>query len=121
MADGVESGRTIDQITDELREDGHQVSQLGGRPRVARNGRRAGYQAAGGPDRRRATRKAGPASSDAVEGRLELLRAPLVSAAARMADPPEASELRAIASALLDIERAGTTSDRRRAEAEPEG
>ena len=121
VADGVESGRTIDQITDELREDGHQVSRSAvGRASRAMSGVLAAKRQA--DQIVDALSKAGPASSDAVEGRLELLRALLVSAAARMADPegdpPEASELRTIASALLDVERAGAMSDRRRAEAE---
>ena len=120
------AGATIDEITDDI----NAALERGGRPeRVSRSavGRatkaREGLLAA---KRQQdvlleALRKDGP-PSDAMEGRLELIRTLLFKSASQaLADPDapmEPADVKHLAAALLNVEKAGHLNDQRIAEAE---
>ena len=119
------AGATIDEIADDI----NAALERGGRPeRVSRSavGRatkaREGLLAA---KRRQdalleALRRHGPAS-DAMEGRLELIRTLLFDSASQALDadaPMEPAAVKDLASALLNVEKAGHLNDKRIAEAE---
>lgn len=122
--DLLQSGATLDAITDEL----NTALEAAGRPdRVSRSavGRASLSLSAMLEAKRRADlvvsamAEAGPLAAG-MEGRLEVVRTLLADCSIRMAsgdDPPTPGELKDVAGALLSIERAGHLSDQRAAAA----
>ena len=122
--DLLQSGATVDAITDEL----NTALAGAGRPeRVSRSAvGRAATSLAGMLEAKRradlvvsALAEAGPAVRG-MEGRLELVRTLMADCALRMAgaeEPPTPAELKDVAGALLSAERAGHLADQRAAAA----
>ena len=122
----LKAGATIDEIAGDI----NAALERGGRPeRVSRSavGRAAQARAGLLEAKKRqdlildALREAGPASN-AMEGRLELIRTLLFDSASQaLADPDavmEPSAVKDISAALLNVEKAGRLNDQRIAEAE---
>ena len=121
VTDAMDRGATVDEITDELHAAGHAVSRSAvGR---ATQTLQSVLQSKRHADQVVDLLRPAEGASDATEGRLELIRTLLVTAASNMLDPDgvsitaSAKELRAISAALLDVERTGQLVDQRLAEA----
>ena len=121
LDDLVTEGATVDQMTDALNQ---ALARAGHDARVSRAavGRAAQRREAALAVKRRADRvldvlrQAGPAVAGG-EGRLELVRALLVESATALAadpdTPPDPGALKAIATAMLTVEKTGHLADQR--------
>lgn len=122
----IAAGATVDEITDDIN---GALERAGREERVSRSavGRAAQNRAGLLAAKRQqdimldALREAGPGDDRAVEGRLEVLRLLVFQAVSQALGGGETlspADIKDIASALLNTEKAGHLSDRRIAEAE---